>query len=93
MSVNLWYIFGLAVICGVSSLIFTFMAASYLSKHGSKINYWDVRFHMFKYINQYRALTIKENGKTGSLYYAAIIAISLFAVSMITLIVLIFASR
>jgi len=54
----IWYIFGLAVICGVSSLVISFMSASHLSKHGTKINYWDVRFHPLKYLNKYRELTI-----------------------------------
>jgi len=81
------YIFGLAVISGISSLLISFKAASHLSKHGTKINYWDVRFHGLKYIKQYREFTIKENGKTGSLYYAWFVTISIFAVSMISLIV------
>ena len=46
----IWYIFGLAAISGIFSLVFSFMAASYLSKHGIKINYWNVRFHMLKYL-------------------------------------------
>jgi hypothetical protein len=93
MSAYIWYIFGLAVICGISSLVFTFIAASHLSKRGTKINYWDVRFHMFKYLNQYRALTIEENGKTGALFYAGLVTISLFAVSLISFIVLILVGR
>ena len=79
-----WYIFSLAVIFGISSLVISFMAASHLSKHGTKIDYWHVRFHGLKNINQYRALTIKENRKTGSLFYAWFITISVFAVSLIS---------
>jgi hypothetical protein len=87
----LWYIFGLAVISGISSLLISFRAASHLSKQGTKINYWDVRFHGLKYIKQYRELTIKETGKTGGLFYAWFITISIFSVSIISLIVLVFA--
>ena len=83
----IWYIFGLVVISGISSLLISFKAASHLSKDGTKIDYWDVRFHGLKYIKQYRELTIKENGKTGSLYYAWFATISIFAISMISLIV------
>jgi len=67
----MWYIFGLAVISGISSLVISFRAASHLSKkQGTKINYWDVRFHGLKYLKQYRKLTIDENGKPGGLFYA-----------------------
>ena len=87
MSAHLYIIFGLAVIFGISSLLISFRAASHLSKHGTKINYWDVRFHPLKYFKQYRELTIEENGKPGSLFYAWIVTISLFAVCIISLIV------
>jgi hypothetical protein len=83
----IWYIFGLAVISGISSLLISFRAASHLSNNGTKINYWDVRFHGLKYIKQYREFTIKENGKTGSLFYAWFVTISLFSVSIISLII------
>lgn len=89
----IWYIFGLAVISGISSLLISFRAASHLSKHGTKINYWDVRFHPLKYFKQYRELTIEENGKPGSLFYAWIVTISIFSVSIISFIVLILAGR
>ena len=95
MSGNLyiWYIFGLAVIFGISSLVFSFMSASHLSRRGTKINYWDVRFNPLKYLKQYRELTIEENGKTGSLYYAWFVTISLFSVSLISFIILVFTGR
>jgi hypothetical protein len=89
----IWYIFGLAAISGIFSLVFSFMAASHLSKHGTKINYWDVRFHGLKYIKKYRELTIEEKGKPGGLFYAWIVTISLFSVLLISFIVLIFAFR
>jgi len=82
------YIFGLAVISGISSLLISFKAASHLSKHGTKINYWDVRFHPLKYFKQYRELTIEEHGKP-RLFYAWIVTMSLFSVSIISLIVIV----
>jgi len=83
----LLYIFGLAVIFGISSLVISFVAASHLSKRGTKINYWDVRFHPLKYFRQYRELTIEENGKPGILFHAWLVTMSLFAVCIISLIV------
>jgi hypothetical protein len=82
-------LFGLAVICGISSLLISFRAVSHLSKHGTKIDYWDVRFHPLKYFKQYRELTIEEQGKPGSLFPAWIATISLFAVLMISLVVIV----
>jgi len=92
-----WYIFGfLIVISAILNLVFSLMIASYLSKHGNgnKINYWwDMRFHIVKYLKQYRKLTIEENGKPGNLFYAWVAAMSLSLVSVIFLIVLLVGSR
>ena len=85
----IWYIFGLAVISGIASLLISFRAASHLSGHGTKINYWDVRFHPLKYFKRYRELTIEENGKPGSLFSAWIVTMSIFAVCIISLIVIV----
>jgi len=92
MSTNFlsWYIFAfLAAISAIFNGVFGYMIASYLSKHGNKIDYWwNMRFHMLKYLKQYRKLTIEENGKPGNLFYAWVVAISLFLVSVVSLIVL-----
>ena len=85
----IWYIFALAVISGISSLLISFRAASHLSKHGTKIDYWNVRFHPLKYFKQYRELTVKENGKPGRLFDAWIVTMSLFAVCIIAMIVIV----
>jgi hypothetical protein len=87
--VTLFFIFGIAVVSGISSLLISFKAASHLSKHGEKIDYWDVRFHGLKYINQYRELTIKETGKTGGLFYAWFFTIGLFAICIVSLIAIV----
>jgi hypothetical protein len=85
--IYLLYPLGLAVISGITGLIISFRAASYLGRHtNTKIDYWDVRFHGLKYLKQYRELTIKENGKPGGLYAAGVVAFTLFVVSMITLV-------
>ena len=63
-----------SAICGV---VFSLMITSYLSKHGIKINYWLLRLYMLKYLQQYRKLTIEENGKPGNLFYAFIVSMSL----------------
>ena len=63
-----------SVICGT---FFSLLIISYLSKHGVKINYFLLRLYIIRYVNQYRKLTIEENGKPGKLFYAVIISMSL----------------
>jgi membrane protein YqaA with SNARE-associated domain len=96
MSTNFlsWHIFAfLAAIGAIFNGVFGYMIASYLSKHGNKISFWwDMRFHLLKYLKQYRKLTIEQNGRPGALFYAWVAAIGLFLVSVIFLIILI-ASR
>ena len=84
----IWIIFGgLAVISGILNGVFSYMILFYLSKHGIKVNYWNVRLYMLKYLKQYRNLTIEVNGRSGNLFYAWVISISLFLVSAVILIV------
>jgi len=80
--------FILAIISAICGVVFTLMITSYLSKHGIKINYWLLRLYMLKYLQQYRKLTIEENGKPGNLFYAVIASWSLTLVFLIIGIVL-----
>ena len=75
----------ISTICGV---VFTLKITSFLSRHGIKINYWLLKLYMLKYLKQYRELTIEENGKAGSLFYAFIASWSIALVFYIILIVL-----
>jgi hypothetical protein len=85
------YAFIIAVICGLLSLAISFRAASYVGKQtGVKIDYWDVRFHALKYLNQYREATVKETGRRGGLFSAWMVTMSLFVISMISVIILFF---
>jgi len=89
-----WYLFGgLALISGIINGVFTYIITHYLSKHDIKINYWNLRLMMLKYLKQYRKLTIEENGKPGNLFYAWIVSITLFLVSAIILVVIIVTSK
>jgi len=88
-----WYLFGifgvLAVISGILNAVFSYMIMFFLSKHGIKVNYWNARLWMLKYLIQYRKLTIEKNGKSGNLFYAWIISISLLLISAVIFIVLV----
>ena len=55
-----------SVLCGV---LFSIMIISFISKRGTKINYFLIRIFIYKYVNQYRKITIEENGKVGPLFY------------------------
>jgi len=56
----------IGVACGIATSI---MIASFLSKRGIKINYLLFRVLIFKYIQQYRQITMEETGKAGPLFY------------------------
>jgi len=71
--------------CGIATSI---MIASFLSKRGIKINYLFFRVLVFKYIRQYRQITMEETGKPGVLFYSFITAWNLALVFAIVGIVL-----
>jgi len=69
---TLFFILALiGVACGIATSI---MVASFLSKRGIKINYLFFRVLIFKYVRQYRQITIEESGKPGPLFYSFITA-------------------
>jgi len=64
---TLFFILALiSIACGIAT---TIMIASFLSRHGIKINYLFLRVLIFKYVRQYRKITIEEIGKPGPLFY------------------------
>ena len=71
------FFFILAIISAICGTVFSLMIASFLSKHGIKINYVFLRLYILKYIHQYRKLTVEENGKPGKLFYAFVVSMNL----------------
>jgi len=64
---TLFFILALiGVTCGIATSI---MIASFLSKRGVRINYLFIRLFIFRYVRQYRKITIEETGKPGPLFY------------------------
>ena len=61
--------FILALISVSWGIAVSFMIASFLSKHGFKINYLFIRLFIFRYVRQYRKITMEETGKPGPLFY------------------------
>ena len=60
-----------SVLCGI---VFSMMITAFVSKRGTKINYLLIRIYIYKYVNQYRKITIEENGKEGPLFYPFIVS-------------------
>ncbi|MFC1916491.1 hypothetical protein ACFLW4_07415 [Chloroflexota bacterium] len=64
----------LAIVCVLCGVVSSIMVISFLSKRGTKINYFLIRIYIIKYINQYRKITEEENGKAGPLFYSSIVS-------------------
>jgi tRNA A-37 threonylcarbamoyl transferase component Bud32 len=74
-----------AVVWGVASMICT---AHVLSKRGIPINYPLLGLLMvFEYLPRYRALTLRETGRVGPLFYSYIVAMSLALSAVVLLLV------
>jgi hypothetical protein len=61
--------FILALIGVVWGIATSIMITSFLSKRGIKINFLLIRLFIFKWVGQYRKITIEETGKPGPLFY------------------------
>lgn len=60
--------FVLALIGVAWGIATSIMITSFLSKRGVKINYPFIRLFIFRYVGQYRRITIDEAGKSGPLF-------------------------
>jgi len=64
---TLFFILALiSIACGIAASV---MIASFLSKRGVRINYLFIRLFIFRYVRQYRKITMEETGKPGPLFY------------------------
>jgi hypothetical protein len=64
----------LALIAFAWGIATSIMITSFLSRRGIKINYLFLRLFVFKYVSQYRKITMGESGKPGPLFYSSIVA-------------------
>ncbi len=51
------------------NILATILIFRELDKRNIKINIFLVRIYIFKYLNQYKEITIEESGNPGLLYY------------------------
>ncbi len=52
--------------------VFSVMIVQEVSKRGVKIHYVLIRMYIYRYIAQYKQLTLKETGQVGPLYYPCV---------------------
>jgi hypothetical protein len=64
---TLFFILALVSIgCGIAASV---MISSFLSRRGVRINYLFIRLFIFRYVRQYRKITMEETGTPGPLFY------------------------
>jgi len=73
----------LSISCAVIGLVLMMAMVGALRTRGHRINWVFLRLYMFKYISQYRKVTLRESGRTGPLFYPFIVSMNsalLFAI-------------
>ena len=62
----------LALISIAVGIVSSIAVTAYVSERGVKINYFLWRIMIFKYVNDYAAMTRKEKGRPGAWYYTCV---------------------
>ena len=62
---------------------------NYLKKHGEKVNPATMHFKIFDNASKYKQITLNETGKVGNLYTPFIISFVLFAVVLLSGIIMV----
>jgi len=75
----------LSVIWNISTTIFIYED---LRMRNMKVNFVLLRLFVPKYVTQYRLITLKENGKIGSLFYHWIVSINTVLCSTILIFII-----
>ena len=73
----------LAFISVAVGIVSSIAITAYVSERGIKINYFLWRIMIFKYFNEYVAMTKKENGMPGAWYYTFVVAMILAVVFVV----------
>jgi hypothetical protein len=67
---------GLALPCALVGTVLMMAMAGALQARGQKINWLWIRLYIFKYIGQYRKVTVEENGRPGPLFYPFVVSMN-----------------
>lgn len=78
----------LGAVSAVSGVVAMMTIAGSVAARGVPVNYVFIRFFIFRYISQYRALTIEETGRVGPFFYWFVISMNLALVCAIAGLVL-----
>jgi len=73
----------MALISVAVGIISSIAVTAYVSQHGVKVNYFYWRVMIFKYFNDYVAMTTKETGRPGIWYYTFVAGMILAAVFVV----------
>jgi len=74
---------GLALVCLLWGTVSAVLIAAALQRRGVDVSFLFLRLMVLKYVGQYRALTLRETGKVGPLFYSFVFAMSLALVATI----------
>jgi hypothetical protein len=67
----------LAIVSALWGVVDFILITVALEKRGIHVNMLLARVYFFRYLNQYKDVTLKETGKVGSLYYSYTTAMAL----------------
>ena len=76
--------FVLAILCIIWGVVSAVRIAAALHERGVRIKPVLLNVLIFKYLYQYRALTLAETGRTGGLFYSYVFAMNLALLAAIT---------
>ncbi len=76
-------LFGLAIFFVICFVFISILIVVALNKRKIRTNFLWLRLFLFKYVNQYKKVTLAEAGKVGSLFYLWILSINLALVCAI----------
>lgn len=75
--------FVVAVLSALWGVVDSILMAVALEKRGVGVNMLLFRVYFFRYLGEYRRLTLSETGKVGPLYYSYIVAMNVALVSAV----------
>ena len=78
-------IIGLILVCGGWAVAASVLIARDLERRGVHVSYLWLRVMIFKYLGQYRRVTLQETGRVGSLFYHYVIPLNIALVLTIIL--------
>jgi hypothetical protein len=77
------FLLTIAIVSALWGVMDVILISIELDKRGIRVNMFLFRVNFFRYLRQYKKITLKENGKVGSLYYSFIFAMNLALVCAI----------